>query len=143
MFSKIYGWILSVIFSIVTGVLGVAGFIFPSAVKEHFFSLRKHILSFIVLVLIVNAVVKFFLSAVRAVIELFGMKDKMLNRIISFMFVSLYSEGFSQGYDDGYYGYTSKLYYLDEKSIFARLLSVIKYFVAFMLLYSIVMNTNW
>lgn len=90
-----------------------------------------------------NAVVKFFLSAVRAVIELFGIKDTTLNRIINFMFISLYYEGFSQGHDDGYYGYDSMLYYLDEKSFFTRLLSVVKYFIAFMLLYSIVMNTNW
>lgn len=134
---------MSIIFSIVTGVLGVAGFIFPSAVKEHFFSPRKHILSFIVLVLIVNAVVKFLLSAVKAVIELFGLKDKTLNKIINFMFISLFNEGFSQGYDDGRYGYASRLDYLDEKSLFTRLLSVMKYFIAFMLLYSIVMNTNW
>ena len=58
-----YNLIVRGIFSIVAGLVGGAGALLPPAVKEHFFASRQRMLSFIMLLLIINGIAKLFFSA--------------------------------------------------------------------------------
>ena len=144
MLSALSDWVLRFIFWIVSGLLGGVGALLPAAVKEHFFSSRERILSFIFLILIVNGAVKLILSALSSVLDLFGLNlaGKIKDRLLSL--TNPRDRGYKEGYEDGRNYHSSRLEEIKGKNnITGKLWKVLKYFVVFVLLYSVVMTSDW
>lgn len=148
MLAGSYDLIIRRIFSIATELLGVAAIILPRTVREHFFSSRQRIVSFIFLMLFVNGAAKFFMSAMKAIIDLFdftGYLSKFSFKIMNLLsFTNPYDRGYNDGYDDGRRNYDTKMNLLNTKtSIWLRLWKVLKYALVLLLLYSVIMTAKW
>ena len=146
MLIRIYNVIVNSIYSIIAGLVGGAGVFMPSAVKEHFFSSRERLLSFILLALILNGIVNLLLSALMSVLHLFGLKGKFLDGIVNSLFLSnLKAEGYSAGYHDSYFSElrTSRLDEIAKGNFVGSLWKVLKYMLLLMFLYSVVMTSDW
>ena len=146
--SAIYNFIIRGIFSTAAELLGVAAIILPGAVREHFFSSRQRIVSFIFLMLFVNGAAKFFMSAMKAIIDLFdftGYLSKFSFNIMNLLsFTNPYDRGYNEGYNDGRQNCDTKMNLLKEKtSIWLRLWKVLKYALVLLLFYSVIMTAKW
>lgn len=141
--TAVYRWIVSSLSSLIAGLLSGGAVILPAAVKEHFFSLHQRILSFLFLILIVNGLLKFLLSVLKAFIEVFGVKDDVLDRITNPLFYDPHSEGYYDGWRDGCNGNVSRLELLGKKSLATRLWRLAKYCIAFIFLSAIIRASNW
>lgn len=140
----IYNWVISIIFDIIARVLGVVSIILPDEVEEHFFSSRERLVSFIFIMLIVNGAAKVIFSALMAVIDLFSASGHFSRDVLDFFqFTNPFLRGYKDGYDDGKHYRASKLSLLKHASIWVRLWNVAKYALLFLLLYSVIMTSNW
>lgn len=146
MLIRMYNVIVSSIYSVITGLVGGVGVFMPSAVKEHFFSTRECLLSFILLALLLNGIVNLLLSALMSVLQLFGLKGNFLDRLVNSLFLStLKDKGYSEGYHDSYSLElrTSRLDEVAKGNFIGSLWKVLKYTLLLMFLYSVIMTSDW
>ena len=140
----IYEWIISEIYDIIAGIIGLTSIILPQEVSEHFLSSRERIVSFIFIMLIVNGAAKIILSALMAVIDLFSSNGHFSRDVLdSFHFNNPFLRGYKDGYDDGRHYRDSKLRLLKHTSIWVRFWNVGKYVLIFLLFYSVIMTSDW
>ena len=140
----IYEWVISEICDILAGIIGLTSIILPEDVAEHFFSSRERIVSFIFIMLIVNGAAKIMFSALTAVIDLFSRSGHFSRDVLDFIhFTNPFLRGYKDGYDDGRHNRASKLHLLKHPSIWLRFWNVAKYALIFLLLYSVIMTSDW
>ena len=139
-----YDMIIRWMYSIITGLVGGIGAFMPSAVKEHFFSSRERLLSFILLALLLNGIMKLLLSALMSVLHLFGIKGGFIDGLVNALFLSsLREEGYSVGWIHGRHMDTSSLDEVLKGNFIGNLWKVLKYTLLLMFLYSVVMTSEW